>query len=232
MIREEYTQALLLAVVAALALAFIPGINLLGYPFRLLITFVHELGHGLAAILTGGRFGRFVVFTNGEGVAYTAGGWRLLIIPAGYLSSALFGAGMIALGRNAEWSKNALMIIGGILVLLTLRYALPNIVSEHWFQGIITVIAGIGIGIGFIYVARYTNSMIILFLTNLLGIQAGLTAFNDLLALIRLTSSTQGSNDARSMAAITFIPAIVWAFIWAISAASIIGFSIWRTWLR
>src|SRR5262245_55316089 len=44
------------------------------YPFRLFVTYVHEAGHGLTAVLTGGRWEYFRVFDNGAGVAYTAGG--------------------------------------------------------------------------------------------------------------------------------------------------------------
>lgn len=89
-----------LAVVAAGALAWTPWLVLVAYPFRLLTTLVHELGHGLAAIVTGGDFLRFVVFPDGSGLAYTAGGWRLIVIPAGYLGAAAFGALLIVAGRR------------------------------------------------------------------------------------------------------------------------------------
>ena len=52
-----------------------------------MITLVHELGHGLAAILTGGSFLYFEVFPNGGGLAHTSGGLRFVVIPAGYLGA-------------------------------------------------------------------------------------------------------------------------------------------------
>jgi hypothetical protein len=222
-----------LAALAALVLAFVPGLNLLGYPFRLLITIVHELSHGLAALLTGGSFLRFVVFPNGEGVAYTAGGWRLLIIPAGYLGAALFGAALIWLGRSARWSRTALTIVGAALLLLSLRYGIPSIFTAQWLSALVTVVAGTLLGAAFLLVARRATPGWTLFLTNLLAIQAGLTAFSDLFALIDISSRFfhQASNDAQSMAQITFVPALVWAALWALIAAALIGASIWRTWL-
>jgi hypothetical protein len=39
------------------------------------------------------------------------------------------------------------------------------------------------------------------------------------------------ANDARSMAQLTFIPAIVWAVVWAVAALVLIGGAIWLTWL-
>jgi hypothetical protein len=62
------------------------------YPFRLVVTFVHEAGHGISAILSGGQFCAFEVMPNGAGLALTIGGSRLLILSMGYLGAALFGA--------------------------------------------------------------------------------------------------------------------------------------------
>ena len=73
-----------------------------------------------------------------------------------------------------------------------------------------------------------------LFLLNLIAIEAGLTAFGDLFTLIGVTSGASGvtANDAQSMAAISGIPALIWAVLWALLAAAVIGFALWRTWVR
>jgi hypothetical protein len=39
------------------------------------------------------------------------------------------------------------------------------------------------------------------------------------------------ANDARSMAQLTLIPAIIWAVLWALTAGVLIGGAIWITWL-
>jgi hypothetical protein len=222
-----------LAALAALALVLVPGLGLLSYPFRLLITIVHELSHGLVALLTGGAFQRFVVFPNGEGVAYTAGGWRLLVIPAGYLGSALFGASLIHLGRSVRWSRAAMAVLGAAVLLLSLRYGLPSIATVQWSSGVTTVVAGLAIGAGFLWVARKATTAWVLFLTNLVAIQAGLTAFSDLFVLIDLSSRLAGTpaNDARAMSELTLVPALVWAVLWAVVALALIGAALWRTWL-
>ena len=38
-------------------------------------------------------------------------------------------------------------------------------------------------------------------------------------------------SDAHSMAELTYIPAIVWAFLWAVVAVVLIGGAIWITWI-
>jgi Peptidase M50B-like len=222
-----------LAALAALALMVVPGLGLLSYPFRLLISIVHELSHGLVALLTGGAFLRFVVSPTGEGVAYTAGGWRLLVIPAGYLGSALFGASLIHLGRSVRWSRAAMAGLGAAVLLLSLRYGLPSIATVQWSSGIITVVAGLTIGAGFLWVARKATTAWVLFLTNLVAIQAGLTAFSDLFTLVDLSSRLAGAvaNDARAMSELTLVPALVWAVLWVVVALALIGAAIWRTWL-
>jgi hypothetical protein len=222
-----------LAGVAALLIAFVPGLSWLNYPFRLLITIVHELGHGLAALLTGGEFRRFVIFSNGAGLAYTAGGWRWVIIPAGYMGAALFGAVLILLGRSHRWSRRALAIIGGAMALLSLRYGAPSIISSDFLSGFLTTLSGLIFGGFFVWVAWKAAPGWIIFLLHLVAIQAGLTAFSDLMTVIGLSTQffNAPANDAQSMAGLTFIPAIVWAVLWAILAVLFIGGAIWMTWL-
>lgn len=41
------------------------------YPFTILATWFHEMGHGVAAMLTGSRFDRLLIFPDGSGVAYS-----------------------------------------------------------------------------------------------------------------------------------------------------------------
>jgi hypothetical protein len=222
-----------LAGLATLLIAFMPWLSLLNFPFRLLVTLVHELGHGLAALLTGGSFIRFVIFPNGAGLAYTAGGWRFAVIPAGYVGVAVFGAGLILLGRSHRWSRIAMSLIGGAMSLLSLRYGLPSIFSVQFLSGLLTTVSGVIFGALFLWVAIKAAPGWIIFLLHLVAIQAGLTAFSDIATVIGLSTRffNAPANDAASMAELTFIPAIVWALVWAIAAVALIGGAIWLTWL-
>src|SRR5262245_39918954 len=92
---QSRRQAMLLAFGAAVLVFFLwqfSDQSAILYPLRLMVTFVHESGHGLSAILTGGRFIHFVVYPNGSGVATTAGGSPLVVPQMGYLGAALFGS--------------------------------------------------------------------------------------------------------------------------------------------
>jgi hypothetical protein len=224
-----------MAALIALSLSFLPFFSLFAYPFRLLATMIHELGHGLAAVLTGGQFVRFVVFPDGSGVAYTAGGWRWLIIPAGYVGVALFSAGLILIGRNLRRSRQALIGVGGALILLTLLYGLPTLLSAQFASGFLTVMLGILFGIGLVAIARRAAEVWSVLVLNLLAFQTGLTAFSDIWWLVQFTPIVfpRGQvSDAQAMAQLTFIPAVIWAILWAVLACGLIGGALWQTWFR
>src|SRR5512136_1460932 len=98
-------RSLLLAVVAFLVVFVIwqiPDLNGLLYPFRLFVTTVHELGHGVAAIASGGYFVQYEVHPNGAGIALTGGGMRWLVVSAGYLGTAVFGAVLLYLTNRTR----------------------------------------------------------------------------------------------------------------------------------
>jgi hypothetical protein len=222
-----------LAGLATFLLAVIPGLSFVNYSFRLLITLVHELGHGLGALITGGEFLRFEISPDGSGLAYTAGGWRFVVIPAGYLGSALFGAVLILLGRSHRWSRTAMAVIGGAMVLFSLRYGVPTIFTSHILSGILTTVSGVIFGSLFLWVAIKATPSWIIFLLHMVAIQAGLMAFSDIITVIGLSANFMGAanSDAQSMAELTLIPAIVWAILWAIVALVVIAGAIWKTWI-
>lgn len=220
--------------VAALAAVALHWLGPLAYPLRLLTTLVHELGHGLAALITGGAFLRFVVFPDGSGLAYTAGGLRWLIIPAGYVGAALFGAALIGLGADQRRSRVALGALGAALALLSLRYGLPTVFSAQIFGGLLTVLAGVGLGAAFLLVALRAADRWAALLLNLVAFWVGLSALGDIAALAGATASGAdlAHSDAHAMAQIAFLPPVVWASLWALLSGAALGYAVWRTWRK
>ncbi len=210
----------------------VPWLGPLNLPFRMLSTIVHELCHGLAALLTGGSFERFLIAPDGSGLAYTAGGWRLAILPAGYLGSALFGALLIWASRSVRVCRAVLAGLGLGLLVLSLRYGVPGILAAP-LVGLLTVASGALLGAAFLWVAARPDPRWSALLVMVVALQAGFNAFGDLMTLIGL--SAQGPavrTDAQSMAALTGLPAALWAVLWAIMASAILGWAVWRTWIR
>ena len=80
---------------AALTMVWVPGLEKDGTFFiGWLVTFLHELGHVVAALLTGGGATQMVLFPDDPGLAgyaCTHGGFRPAVLMGGYIGSALFG---------------------------------------------------------------------------------------------------------------------------------------------
>ena len=112
---------LVVTIVVTGILYAVPGLRWLAWPLRLLSTLAHELGHGLAAVLVGGRFEALLMWSDGSGVAtWTALTSRLshaIIAAAGLLGPALAAAACFLLGRSPRGSRITLCAMGGGLVL-------------------------------------------------------------------------------------------------------------------
>ena len=97
-------MTLLAAAAISIVLWFIPFSDLLVYPFRIFVTFIHEGGHAIAALLTGNSVGSLSVAMNASGETYTTKGGlvsQTLVSSAGYLGSMAFGGLLLVLIRKA-----------------------------------------------------------------------------------------------------------------------------------
>src|SRR5438874_1546369 len=101
-------KLLLIASALTLALWFIPYADIVTYPFRLFVTYVHETSHALAALLTLGSVKGMVIHPNGSGETYTLGGLRFVISSAGYIGSTIFGALLLLLCHRGSMAKKIL----------------------------------------------------------------------------------------------------------------------------
>lgn len=95
------------------------------YPFTILATWFHEMGHGLAALLTGNSFDKLLIFADGSGLALSSrdpDGYSLtdaFISAGGPLGPAIAGSGLILASRNKDSTKSALLFLGFSLLLST-----------------------------------------------------------------------------------------------------------------
>ncbi|MET1111653.1 MAG: M50 family metallopeptidase [Allosphingosinicella sp.] len=100
--------------------------SLLLYPFTILATWFHEMGHGVAAMLAGRGFERLLIFADGSGVAHSlrpGDGYRVtdaLVAASGPLGPAVAGALLIVCSRSSTATRTALAVLGVALVVSTL----------------------------------------------------------------------------------------------------------------
>src|SRR4030081_3436614 len=154
--RDARPQAttLLLAGGLSIALWFIPFAEILSYPFRIFVTFIHEGGHALAALVTGNSVQSLSVAVNASGETYTTQGGmfsRLLVSSAGYLGAMAFGSILLVLIRKAVAARTVLAGCALLILILTTVFGLINpMVFGSWgsLAGIpFTFFAGLALAI-------------------------------------------------------------------------------------
>lgn len=220
----EALIVLVAATVIGILLAFTP----LFYPFQLLFTTVHELGHVLATLLTGGTVKGFWVYfkaKNGTlGETMPDGGNWPYIISGGYLGTALFSTGLILLSGLPYAAPYIVAILGAILILLVWLY------SAQSFQ---TLIIGLAWGAAFIWIAWNAALIWSVFLLYLLAVLGGVTALSDWREITQLArENPQGKHDAALMAKFAGRSALFWATLWSVTTFLLISAAFWFTWLR
>ena len=232
--RDARPQAMTLLVAATISILlwFIPYAEILAYPFRIFVTFIHEGGHAIAALITGNSVSSLSVATNSSGETYTTQGGlisQLLISSAGYIGSMAFGALLLTLIRKSVAARFVLLGSAILVFGLTMIYGLfkPLYSGVAWSGIPFTLFAGSLISVGLILVARFASAKVASFFVSFLAVQCVLNALFDLKTVFFLSSpfALPVHTDAVNMANATGIPAIFWAVIWIALALGILWFA-------
>ena len=226
-VRRQTLAVSALAFVAVFVFWRNPDAELLLYPLRLFVTFVHEAGHALAALISGGQVHSFTVSANGSGYAVTAGGNMALILPAGYLGAALFGSLLYLLSNRLPRALSGLAILLGLVMLtLSALYARPDETGSP-----LSMVIGIGFGALMLLLGGKAPQVVNQFVLSTLAILTALEAVMDLWYLV--SHSDAGTSVARNDAAVfaaeitPLLPASVIAFLWAAIAAAMLGAAVY-----
>lgn len=211
-------KALLAAAAISLALWFIPYAWFVAYPFKLFVTFIHEGGHALAAVLTGNSVRSLSVSLDTSGLTETLtpqGSFfsQMFISSAGYLTAISFGALMLWLVRKRVKARVVLIgsacLIAGLTAIFGFLVPLTNFSLSPF-----TVVSGAIITLGLLAAAKYAGPAVRNFLVTFLAVQCVLNALYDLGVLFGLSVGSGAQTDAGNMQALTGIPSIFWAIFW------------------
>ncbi len=112
---------LLVSTAVTLVLYAIPYGGYIARPLLLLSTLAHEMGHGLTALLLGGRFQRLEMWGSGAGVAHLdlAGFGRIregLTLAGGLVGPAVAAALCFKLGKTGRGARACLVGLGVLLL--------------------------------------------------------------------------------------------------------------------
>ena len=216
-------KALLVAAALSLALWFVTYAWVLAYPFQLFVTFIHEGGHALAAVLTGNSVRSLSVAVDASGLTETLtpqGSFfsQMLISSAGYIGAIAFGALLLWLVRMRVKARVVLVgsavLIAGLTAVFGFLVPLANLSFSPF-----TVVAGAALTVGLLAAAKYLGPRARNFLVSFLAVQCALDALFNLRDLFFLSLGSDARTDAGNMQALTGIPSILWAVFWiAVSA--------------
>jgi len=197
--------------------------SLLLYPFTILATWFHEMGHGIAAMLTGRGFERLLIFADGSGVAQSLGpadGYQLtdaLIAASGPLGPAIAGALLIVSSRSPAATRNALAVLGVALIVSTLI----------WVRSLAGWLVLPALGIAIAALALRGSSPWRSFAIQLLGVQAAISAWQQFDYLFSPGGNVGGElqrSDTGAIADVLLLPYWFWG---AIISATILALLWW-----
>ena len=193
-----------LAIMVILAIVFWNSPVL--YPVKAFVVLLHELSHGLAAILSGGKIDRIELSSNLGGVCWSSGGLRAVVLPAGYLGSIFFGGLILVVAARTRYDKIISLVIGCVVILITALY----------------VRSAFGLGFGFLFgsgliaVSFFFSEGVNDLILKFLGVTSSLYAVIDIKE--DLISRTVPGSDAYAMAQEFFFPPVFWGVFWILIA--------------
>lgn len=120
------SRGLLLLAITVIAIVWhLPYGQLALYPFTLLATLAHEIGHGLTALLVGAEFDRLALHADGSGMAHWHGSVgplaRAAIAAGGLLGPTVAGVALLLLARSARVTR---LLLAGLSLLILAVLAL------------------------------------------------------------------------------------------------------------
>ena len=171
--RKQLMYFFWIAAAVSVGLAFVPFGEYVLYPFAVLSTWAHEMGHGLTAEIVGGDFRRLELYANLGGVAFSTRPDNLiapaLIATGGLLGPAIAGGAIVILGSRVKTARWVMEGLGVLLLLSALLFV------RNGFGFVATTV----LGVGAFAIGRYASETVETVLTQFIGIRLCLESLSD-----------------------------------------------------
>ncbi|MBF2078492.1 MAG: M50 family metallopeptidase [Synechococcales cyanobacterium T60_A2020_003] len=212
---------LIIAAIATIVLWQIPFGNYILYPFTILATWFHEMGHGLMAMLLGGNFEKLLIFPNGSGIAMHSGSLFLgrlgqaLVNAAGPMGPPVAGAALILLSRGRSSTRTGLLVLGAVLLISTLI----------WVRSLFGWVAIPLLGLSILAIALNSKPWLQAFAIQFLGVQACISTYHQVNYLFTEKAVINGQmmlSDSGQIAQALFLPYWFWGGLMAVASLIIL----------
>jgi hypothetical protein len=216
-------RALVLAALLVLLLQrLVPFGRELLYPFTLMATWVHEMGHGVTAMLVGGTFVKLEIFGDASGLAHSAylPGWRSgLVAMGGLLAPPLTGCAILTFARSGRRAR----------LLLTALAAALLVSVAIWVRSTAGLVAMplVAAALGFVGWRGSGDSNLLV--AQLVGLLLALDTVTRIDYLF--TSSVKNEpSDIVKVAAAFGGHYLVWGLLLAAASLALCALGLWRAW--
>ncbi|GGF17125.1 hypothetical protein GCM10010954_14740 [Halobacillus andaensis] len=203
-----------LQIIISLILAFLlTQAPLIGKYFAMINTMIHETGHSLVALLTGGEVRTISLFPNTSGVTMTGhSSWvsQLLTSLSGYVFASFIGYFFFYLIIKGHYRWMVYILLA--LLLINVLFWVRNLYGVFWL---------VTFGAGFIWLLRTGHQTIIqyvlVFIACLVMVEAVSSAFE--IMLLSLFSPSQAGDAANLARIVPFVPAPIFGLMFFGQAA-------------
>ncbi len=174
-------------------------------PFNWLESYFHEISHGIAALLTGGKIVRIELFTNGAGLCTTQGGLNFFISFFGYAGATLWGWIIYCL---ASAHKKSAQIFSYFILLVIISSLV------FWVRDLLTVFILLVLVVMFVLLIKMHQLDYLPLLVKFFGL---LILLNSLFSPFYLLDGRH-LGDGAALSSMTGIPEFIWVIIWCLLA--------------
>ncbi len=207
---------LLIALLVLVVLMNVPYGEYALYPFKLFSTWVHEMSHGIAALLLGGEFESLKVYSDGSGLAYTRRPDTRLatsfVASAGYVGTALMGMVLLLARRLPRVGRIGTSVLGVAMIL-----SVGLFVRNLFGVGAICVIGAALLAVGWKAKDEIAD-LVFAFLAATCSLNA-ITSIRTLFSTnLVVNGESVGRSDATTVADALLLPSWFWAGAWMLLA--------------
>jgi hypothetical protein len=206
--RSQLFGLMVLVSFALIMASDVPGIMLLGRVLLLFSTLFHELGHGLTAIIVGGRFETVTIAWDASGVTHSLvpdSRWRAAMVAAGGLiGPSLAAAGLFWSARGSDRRlRIATLLLGLALCLIGLFMA----------RSVWALIFTLGLGPVLAWASQKWARPALEASTVFIAVQLGLSVFTRSDYLFTKWAGPGLPSDVANMASQLFLPYWFWGIL-------------------
>jgi hypothetical protein len=194
------------------------------YPLTLLATYVHEMGHGVTAMLVGARFESLMMHPDGSGLAMWVGSPGRIgrgIVAAGGLVGPSFVGAVVLTTSRWPWAARAMLILGAVVMGASALLFAGNI-----FAWAFTIAGAVLLTLA----ARFLPRGAAAFVLQFLGVMLCLSVFRDLDYMFSEGGMVGGQlqrSDSAAIAEALFLPYWFWGAMVAATSFVVLGLGLW-----